>query len=252
MDNYMVTAIVAIIFSIFCFFMAHKTKIENEKRKKLEEERRAAEQERLDKAKQLKDEISRLHSLAYELSRSYITPSSSEEEKQIYEMNQEKRREYHERADALEKELYDLTGQPTSIMISAGIANIAREDWNKKHNVQPSAPKVEKKPDVPPELIGMSAALLTNAVSKVQKSQTKREPIRSGGTIVQRPTPIYFVNNTYEPGVVKVYISNNKYENGVVKVVPTTNRYEQGVIKAVSVDKYQAQMKVFLCKSRYD
>ena len=238
-------AIGIFIFLIVCLFVAHNTKVENERKKKLEEERRTAEQARLDRAKQLKDEISQLQSLAYELSRNYNTPSSSEEENRKY-------RECKDRIIELEKELYELTGQPTSFMVSSGIAGTMREAWNKKHNVQPSALKAEKKPDVPPELIGMSAALLTNAVSKVQKSQTKREPIRSGGAIVQRPTPIYFVNNIYEPGVVKVYISNNKYENGVVKVFPTTNRYEQGVIKAVSVDKYQAQMKVFLCKSRYD
>lgn len=172
MDNYMVMAIAAVI-SIFCFFMAHKTKIENERKRKIEAERKATEQARLDRAKQLKDEISRLQSLAYELSRNYIKPTSTEEEKRIYKMNQEKICEYHERAEALEKELYDLTGQPTSSMFRLGIANVMREDWNKKHNVQPPAPKAEKKTEIDPVIAGMSAALLTNAIA--EKDRKERE-----------------------------------------------------------------------------
>lgn len=65
-------------------------------------------------------------------------------------------------------------------------------------------------------------------------------------------TPIYFVNNKYESGVVKVFVTDNKYESGVVKVWPTNNKYENGVIKAFLTDKYSAQMKVFLCSSKYD
>ncbi len=166
-------AIGIFIFVIVCFFVAHSAKRENERKRKSEAERRAAEQARLDRAKQLKDEISRLQSLAYELSRNYIKPTSTEEEKRIYEMNQEKICEYHERAEALEKELYDLTGQPTSSMFRLGIANVMREDWNKKHNVQPPAPKVEKKPEVDPVLAGVSAALLTNAIA--EKDRKERE-----------------------------------------------------------------------------
>lgn len=166
-------AIGIFIFVIVCFFVAHNAKRENERKRKIEAERRAAEQARLDRAKQLKDEISQLQSLAYELSRNYIKPTSTDEEKQIFEMNQEKRHEYNKRAEALEKELYELTGQPTSFMVSSGIAGTMREAWNKKHNVQPPTPKVEKKPEVPPELIGMSAALLTNAIA--EKDRKERE-----------------------------------------------------------------------------
>lgn len=165
MDNYIVMAIAAVI-SIFCFFMAHKTKIENERKRKIEAERKAAEQARLDKAKQLEDEISQLQSLAYELSRNYNTPSSSEEENRKY-------REYKDRIIELEKELYELTGQPTSYMVSSGIAGTMREAWNKKHNVQSPAPKAEKKPKVDPVLAGVSAALLTNAIA--EKDRKERE-----------------------------------------------------------------------------
>lgn len=164
MDNYMVMVIVAVV-SIFCFFMVRK-KIENEKRKKLEEERRVAEQERPDRAKQLEDEISRLQSLVIELSRNYNTPSSSEEENRKY-------RECKDRIIELEKELYELTGQPTSFMVSSGIAGTMREAWNKKHNVQSPAPKAEKKPKVDPVLAGVSAALLTNAIA--EKDRKERE-----------------------------------------------------------------------------
>lgn len=166
-------AIGIFIFVIVCFFVAHSAKRENERKRKSEAERRAAEQARIDRAKQLKDEISQLRSLAYDLSCNYILPTSTDEEKQIYEKNQEKRRQYHKRAEALEEELYELTGQPTSSMIRAGIANIAREDWNKKHNVQPPIPKVEKKPEVDPVLAGVSAALLTNAIA--EKDRKERE-----------------------------------------------------------------------------
>ena len=159
-------AIGIFIFLIVCLFVAHNTKVENERKKKLEEERRAAEQARLDRAKQLKDEISQLQSLAYELSRNYNTPSSSEEENRKY-------RECKDRIIELEKELYELTGQPTSFMVSSGIAGTMREAWNKKHNVQSPAPKVEKKPEVDPVLAGVSAALLTNAIA--EKDRKERE-----------------------------------------------------------------------------
>lgn len=159
-------AIGIFIFLIVCFFVTHNAKIENERKRKIEAERKAAEQARLDKAKQLEDEISQLQSLAYELSRNYNTPSSSEEENRKY-------RECKDRIIELEKELYELTGQPTSFMVSSGIAGTMREAWNKKHTVQSPAPKAEKKPKVDPVLAGVSAALLTNAIA--EKDRKERE-----------------------------------------------------------------------------
>lgn len=168
-------AIGIFIFVIVCFFVAYNAIAENERKKKIEEERRAEERARLDKAKKLKEEISRLHSLMYEISSNFIKPISTDEEKQIFEMNQEKRREYRKRADALEEELYNLTGQPTSSMFRLGIANVMRERWNKNHNVQPPAPKSEKKPEISPELIGMSAALLTNAIAEKERKEREHQ-----------------------------------------------------------------------------
>lgn len=168
-------AIGIFIFVIVCFFVAYNAIAENERKKKIEEERRAEERARLDKAKKLKEEISRLHSLMYEISSNFIKPISTDEEKQIFEMNQEKRREYRKRADALEVELYNLTGQPTSSMFRLGIANVMREQWNKNHNVQPPAPKAEKKPEISPELIGMSAALLTNAIAEKERKEREHQ-----------------------------------------------------------------------------
>ena len=51
-------------------------------------------------------------------------------------------------------------------------------------------------------------------------------------------TPIYFVDNKYESGVIKVYVTDNKYESGVVKGMRlvVNNNYLLGHIK-ISVDE---------------
>ena len=52
----------------------------------------------------------------------------------------------------------------------------------------------------------------------------------------------------------KIYFTDDKYASGVVKVFPVTDKYASGVIMAyITTDKYASGvMKVFICSSQYD
>ena len=52
---------------------------------------------------------------------------------------------------------------------------------------------------------------------------------------------------------VTVYLAKNKFAPGVTKVYITTNKSERGLIKGKIVNnEFQAQMKVFICKNKYE
>lgn len=85
---------------------------------------------------------------------------------------------------ALEKERYELTGQPTSRDISAGLGSVSTEVWNKKHGIvtekkqktEQPAPQKSAKNKIPWFAVGMAATEMKhkNAELKRQNKELQK------------------------------------------------------------------------------
>lgn len=98
--------------------------------------------------------------------------------------NREKIRELNKQIDVLEKERYELTGQPTRKEKRAGLGILSTEQWNKKHGIvteqkqktEQPVPKKSANNKMPWFAVGMAANELKhkNAELKRQNKELKK------------------------------------------------------------------------------
>lgn len=163
----LVVIVLLIIFAIVIFF-AIGTK--TEQRNKIQQKEENCIFQRL---KDINDRIDELNRLELEIYKSYNMSSIPKEEHEKIDC-------YKKEVQELEKERYDLTGQPTSTQLKIGIGNDMRDLWKRKHGI-PTQKEISKQQEeqaakknthkIPWFAVGMAIGALNNA----QTEQKKRE-----------------------------------------------------------------------------
>lgn len=115
--------------------------------------------------KDINDRIDELNRLELEIYKSYNMSSIPKEEHEKIDC-------YKKEIEELEKERYDLTGQPTSTQLKIGIGNDMRDLWKRKHGI-PTQKEISKQQEeqaakknthkIPWFAVGMAIGALNNA-----------------------------------------------------------------------------------------